>query len=225
MRILLVDDHRMVRVGLALQIEHLRPGAVVDHCESPEKARDMLRDPQPSYDVLVLDLGLPGFKELEALDYFRGLCEHIPCVVVSGQNLSPDDVSRCVHKGAYGVIPKTADAADVATAIDRLMAGDVWLPVSALSVESAKALPARPGVWSRAKVHITPRQGDVMRGLVLAKPKKVIARELGISSGTVKTHSDRIYEMFGVHSRGELVVELARRGIRINDLVDTSLKD
>ena len=220
MRILLVDDHTMFRVGLAMQVKLLRPGAVTLECEGPAQARKLLQESTLPFDVIVLDLGMPGFKGLEALAYFRGLCPEIPCAVVSGQELSSVEVGECVEKGAFCFIPKSADAAQVAQAIDCMVTGNAWLPASAVSVLGKGPSGRPPSVWSQAGLHITPRQAEVLRGLVQGKSNKVIARELGISDGTVKTHVDHIFEVLEVDSRSKVVIRLARLGIRIQDLVD-----
>ena len=101
MRILLVDDHTMFRMGLVMQLQLLRPEAQAVQCDSPQAARAHFDGLQPPFDVIVLDLGMPGFQRLEALSYFRGLCPEIPCVVVSGAE-DPQLVRDCVEMGAFG---------------------------------------------------------------------------------------------------------------------------
>ena len=221
MRILLIDDHTMFRMGLVLQLQQLKPEAHAVQCDSPQAAREMLGGDGVAFDVIVLDLGMPGFHRLEALSYFRGLCPEIPCVVVSA-NEDPQLVRECVEMGAYGFIPKSADAAQLAQALDCITSGDVWLPGSAVSAGSGNANVAPPTVWSQARVHITERQRDVLRGLVQGKTNKMIARDLGISDGTVKTHVTNLMELLEVNTRTQIVFELARQGIRIQDMVSTA---
>lgn len=217
MRILLVDDHTMFRMGLVMQLQQLRPEAQAVQCNSPQAARALLGEAGFPFDVIVLDLGMPGFHRLEALSYFRGLCPEVPCVVVSG-NEDPDLVRDCVEMGAFGFIPKSADAAQLSQALDCITSGNVWLPGSAVSVGPGGTAPA-PTVWSKARVHITERQRDVLRGLVQGKTNKMIARDLGISDGTVKTHVTNLMELLQVNTRTQIVFELARLGIRIEDMV------
>lgn len=217
MRILLVDDHTMFRMGLVMQLQQLRPEAQAVQCDSPQAARALFGEAGFPFDVIVLDLGMPGFHRLEALSYFRGLCPEVPCVVVSG-NEDADLVRDCVEMGAFGFIPKSADAAQLSQALDCITSGNVWLPGSAVSVGPGGTAPA-PTVWSKARVHITERQRDVLRGLVQGKTNKMIARDLGISDGTVKTHVTNLMELLQVNTRTQIVFELARLGIRIEDMV------
>lgn len=216
MRILLVDDHTMFRMGLVMQLQQLRPEAQAVQCDSPQAARALFGGAGFPFDVIVLDLGMPGFHRLEALSYFRGLCPEVPCVVVSG-NEDPQLVRDCVEMGAFGFIPKSADAAQLSQALDCITSGNVWLPDSAVSVGPGGPAPAT--VWSKARVHITERQRDVLRGLVQGKTNKMIARDLGISDGTVKTHVTNLMELLQVNTRTQIVFELARLGIRIEDMV------
>jgi DNA-binding NarL/FixJ family response regulator len=218
MRILLIDDHTMFRTGLVLQLQQLKPEAQVIPRDSPQAARALFDEPGALFDVIVLDLGMPGFQRLEALSYFRGLCPEIPCVVVSG-NEDPQLVRDCVEMGAFGFIPKSADAAQLTQALDCLTSGDVWLPGSAVSAGAGGPDKPAPTVWSQARVHITERQRDVLRGLVQGRTNKMIARDLGISDGTVKTHVTHLMELLQVNTRTQIVFELARQGIRIQDMV------
>lgn len=227
MRILLVDDHTMFRMGLVMQLQLLRPEAQAVQCDSPQAARAFFDGSGLPFDVIVLDLGMPGFHRLEALSYFRGLCPEIPCVVVSG-NEDPQLIRDCVEMGAFGFIPKSANAAQLSQALDCITSGNVWLPGSAVSAGPGGTNASAPTVWSKARVHITERQRDVLRGLVQGKTNKMIARDLGISDGTVKTHVTHLMELLQVNTRTQIVFELARLGIRIQDMVapplDGSLK-
>jgi DNA-binding NarL/FixJ family response regulator len=214
MRILLVDDHKIFLHTLKLALLQLQPSVEVVTCSGPTAARPLVEGRADAFDIILLDLNMPGFARLEALAYFRGLCPEIPCVVLSSSE-DPELVHGSVDMGAYGFVSKTAEFSQLEEALGRLVSGNVWLPASALSLHADTPLPDQ---WTRAGVHITARQRDVLRFLVQGKTNKMIARALGISDGTVKTHVAHLMEMLQVNTRTQIVFVLGRHGIRIQDI-------
>jgi DNA-binding NarL/FixJ family response regulator len=214
MRILLVDDHKMFVQALKLLLRELRPQAEVLLSHSPMEARTLIESRPEAFDIIFLDLKMPGFQRLEALSYFRGLCPEVPCVILTSDEDS-DLVLASVNMGAYAFVSKSAGLDSLQEPLDRVVSGNVWLPASAVSVNAPRT---SQDMWSRAGMRITARQRDVLRLLVQGKTDKMIARGLGISDGTVKTHMAHLRELLSVNTRTEIVYALARQGIRIQDI-------
>lgn len=220
MRVLLIDDHAIFRQGLCLLLTQIDPVLEVAQLANPCKlaaflAADMSRRP----DLAILDLHMPDFKGIEALSFFRKEAPDIPVVILTGDE-NPDTVKSCIDLGACAYVPKSADAEMLTEAMSRILEGGVWLPGSSLRVVSQDTAPPQPlpSAWSSCSVHVTARQRDVLHRVVQGKTNKVIGRELGISDGTVKTHLAHLMALLGVSTRTQLVYELARRGLKVDDL-------
>lgn len=219
MRALLIDDHPIFRRGLALTLTSLDPKAVIEHCVNLQGLQAALgRFGSEPCQLAMLDLYMPGFKACEALAYFRDLAPDVPVVVVSGDE-DPGTVRKCIDMGACGYVPKSVDPQVLTDAMERLLRGGVWLPGSSLGIVAPETWPAvrSPRGWA-GRLPITARQRDVLQRVVQGKTNKAIGRELGISDGTVKTHLAHLMAMLGVNTRTQIIYELARQGIRVEDI-------
>lgn len=220
MRVLLVDDHPIFRKGLAAVLTEVDPGVDIVHCASPQGLIALLqRDGAAWIDVAVMDLQMPGFKECESLTYFRELLPDVPVVVVS-QEEDPRVVRACIEMGACSYVPKSAEPTLLMDAMALILRGGVWLPGSSLRIVEPETQPVRRTSpdWAGQHLPVTARQRDVLRRVVQGKTNKVIGRELGISDGTVKTHLANLMAMLGVNTRTQIIYELARQGIRVEDI-------
>lgn len=220
MRVLLVDDHPIFRQGLAFLLTHLDPGVVVEHCVSPRELKEALQRPgQPPCHMATIDLRMPGFEGCEALAHFRELAPEVPVVVVSGDE-DPATVRACIDMGACGYVPKSAEPQVLMDAMQRILRGGVWLPGSSLRIVTPETTPAHKASreWADLRLPVTARQREVLQRVVQGKTNKIIGRELGISDGTVKTHLAHLMAMLGVNTRTQIIYELARQGIRVEDI-------
>lgn len=220
MRVLLIDDHSIFRHGLAMLLTHIDPDLQIEQLTSPRALPELLSQrPDLRPDLAILDLHMPDFNELGALRFFRDMAPDIPVVVLTGDE-QPDTVKACIDLGACGFVSKSADPDVLTEAMGRMLGGGVWLPGSSLRIVSPETVPTQvlPTGWSGCQVHLTARQRDVLQRVVQGKTNKVIARELGISDGTVKTHLAHLMAMLGVNTRTQLVYELARQGLKVDDL-------
>lgn len=211
---LLVDDHALVRAGMSMLLSSLSPDIDVSEAPDVDSALAILRD-QPDMTLVLLDLQMPGFVDLQALLHIRKHAEDVPVVVLSG-----DDREHLVHDaieaGAMGFIHKSIEPKAMLLALDVIMSGGVYLPQGVV-MRSAEAVTARPSPETTkqklAEMGITDRQADALFGVVQGKSNKVIARELHIAESTVKSHLIAVYNSFGVNTRTQLVYEVARRGL------------
>lgn len=208
--VLLVDDHGLVRAGIRTLIEHAIPGVVVFEAGDTQRAWDLLRE--QTIDVVFLDLDLAGRGS--GMELLQGIRDgDLPMrVVMLSATTDSATVMACIQAGASGYLPKASeDPAVLRVAIECTMAGGVYLPDSVLSPTSA----AQGGATADALSGLSPRTREVLAGVCQGLPNKMIARQLGISEGTVrKTYMTELLRHFGVARRTQLMCEVARRGIR-----------
>jgi DNA-binding NarL/FixJ family response regulator len=216
MNILVVDDHPLYRSGVAytLQMTGLDDVNAIE-CASLEAAFQRL-DAGLQADLLLLDLQMPGYAGLDSVRAVRSRRPEVPVLVLSGSE-DPAIVHDCIELGAFGFVSKSAGSDQFHAALTRVLSGGVYLPAASLSV-AEPASPAQQDAWSRLGARLTERQRQVLLGIVQGKPNKAIARDLGLSDTTVKSHVAHILDALVVSNRTEAVYALARAGISIRDL-------
>jgi DNA-binding NarL/FixJ family response regulator len=210
-RILIVDDHDLFRKGL----RHLLNGfdAELEIVEAADCDQAIALAGE-RFELVLLDLHMPRIAGLDALERVRPAFEASPIVVLSGED-DPRQVRRAIDAGAAGFIPKSSTPDVLRSALRLVLAGEVYLPAVALKGIDEGAGDAPTLTSSRFGEGLSERQVDVLRKAVQGKPNKVIARELGISEGTVKAHLSAAYRALGVHNRTEAVYAAARCGLQL----------
>jgi two-component system nitrate/nitrite response regulator NarL len=214
--ILLVDDHALFRSGLKFLLQQLDTGLVLD--EAGNCAQALERAAARRYDLVLLDLNMPGVSHLDALAALRDAVPDAPVVVLSGE-ADPNVVRAAIERGAMGFIPKSATPEVLIEALRLVLAHGVYLPLEVLTMSAPVAQPAAAvpagGDGAAAQPGLTPRQLEVLRYVIQGKPNKVIARELNLSEGTVKTHLSSVLRAFGARNRTEAVYAAAKQGLRL----------
>jgi DNA-binding NarL/FixJ family response regulator len=202
MRILLADDHDLFRAGLSMVLQGLGEGIDVTQAASLSEAI-AYADEFPEFDLALLDLNMPAMQGISGLRKFRQQFPGIPVVMVSASD-SPADAQQALDAGASGYIHKSSPPQVVLSALQLVMAGGVYVPPQALLRE---AVEPEPHSVEKGKLGgLTARQLDVLRLLAEGKPNKLIARELGLSEGTVKIHLSTIFRVLDVNNRTEAVL-------------------
>src|SRR5215468_2386464 len=200
-RVLVVDDHPVVRQGLRtfldLQDDITVVGEAVDGAGCVEEA-ERLRP-----DVVLLDLRMPGSDGVEAL---RGLRErgNPARVLVITSFPEPAAVLPAVRAGAAGYVYKDVDPPALAAAIRAVHAGHVLLHPDVARLLAAGESPT---------VHLTPRERDVLAGIARGRANREIARDLGLAEKTVKTHVSAILTKLGVQDRTQAALYAVRTGL------------
>ena len=159
-------------------------------------------------DLLLLDLNLPDGDGLDALAGLRAASG--ARLVVMSADKHPDTIRRALEAGASGYLPKTLNSVDMLAAVKEVLHGGIFVPASMLAAGSCAAVPQE-----LAMLGLSPRQTEVLSLLIEGEGNKRIARELGISEATVKAHISAVLLQFGVATRTQVVVEMARRGWRV----------
>jgi two-component system, NarL family, response regulator LiaR len=202
-RILLVDDHEMVRAGLRAFLDLQEDMEVVGEAGSGEQALALV--PGSSPDVVVLDLALPGMTGVEAV---RRLRENHPDVkVVALTSFAGQDmVLPAVRAGVAGYLLKDVGPEDLADALRAAAAGG-----SPLHPQVAATVMAT--VTAQADDPLTPREREVLRLIARGLSNRLIARELALAEKTVKAHVSAILAKLGVADRTQAALYAVRSGL------------
>ena len=211
MRVLVCDDHMLFGEGLRLLLQEMDAGVHVDICRAAEDGLAMVV--LTYFDVILLDWHLPALHGEAALLRFKEDAPSSLVVVMSGER-SQELVRQAVELGAAGFLSKDASREELTRAIRTILGGGIYLPALETGLRPDGPVGA-PRSLREAFPDLTVRQCDVLRAALRGSPSKVIARELGISVDTVRTHLKAIYLVLEVQSRAEAVFKVARSGIRI----------
>ncbi len=197
-KVLLVEDHTLLRESLMLLLDQRLPGHRWREAATLAAALSWLHN-EPDIDLVLLDLDLVDSRGVDTLRRVREAAPQVAVVVLSA-HAERDNVFAALDLGAAGFLPKTADAAQLLQGVQRVLEGGVIMP--------AAVAPARADLAGRPE--FSDRQRDVLRLLIEGKSNKLIARALNLSDATVKTHLQMIYRKLGVETRTQAVLAAAR---------------
>jgi len=215
MRILVVDDHPMMAEALALAMRTLERETEVETAGDLRSAITAAGD--NTFDLCLLDLGLPDCSGIDALTRLRDAIPALPVVVVSGAD-DAANVLAALDKGAMGYIPKTSPRNVLLSAVRLVASGGIYVPTEALKRE-AEAPPVPTAATTSAKtaadLGMSSRQREVLDLLLKGLPNKLIARKLDISENTTKIHVSSVLRALGVTSRTQALIAASRLGLRL----------
>jgi len=206
-RFLIVDDHPLFREALQLAIQSAYPEAEIVEASSIMAAQAALASEQP-FDLLLLDLTMPGTKGFDGLIELRAARPKQPILVVSAHE-DPRIIHEAMTCGAAGYISKSVRKRDLADAIQDVMAGLVVLPKGYVQ-PTAGAAPSRDADLAARVSSLTRQQLRVLQMVRQGMLNKQIAHELGVGETTIKAHVSEIMRKLNVVSRTQAVIEVAR---------------
>ena len=211
-RVLVVDDHLIVRQGLRLMLEEAGEDfELVGEAADGETAMTLVHDLQP--DVVLMDIRLPGLDGIDTLERMRASSPHIAVLILTTYN---EDalIVRGLRAGACGYLLKDTTRDALFRAIRTAARGELLLQpemmTRALS-HAERLTPAEP--HRRYELALTERERDVLVEVARGKRSKEIALQLGITENTVKGHLASIYGKLGVDSRASAVAIALERGL------------
>jgi two-component system response regulator NreC len=210
-RLLLVDDHAVVRSGLRMLLETQPDVEIVGEAESGNEAIAKARALQP--DVIVMDIMLPDLSGIEAT---RRIHAESPRVAIVALTIQEDEqyFFEMLTAGASGYVPKRAAPEDLLTAIRAAHRGEVFLyPSLAKTLVKDFVTRAETIKGPTAMDGLTPREREVLTYLAEGSSNDEIAGVLNISVNTVMRHRENIMQKLNLHSRAELVKYAIRKGL------------
>lgn len=205
-RVVVADDHPVVRFGVRNMLEHDPAFQIVGEAGDGDEAITQTLELEP--DVLLLDVQMPRLPGLEAM---RAIMDRSPRVkiIILTSTVSTQQVIEALQIGARGIVLKDSVASDLTTAMRAVLSGDYWIGgervmnlVAALNnlMKQAAAAP------ERKTYGLTPRELDVVMCIVEGCSNKDVARQFAISEETVKRHLSNIFDKTGVSTRLELAL-------------------
>ncbi len=214
LRILVIDDHTLFRVGLQGLLEH-RGIEVIAAVGDGQEGLTLAEELRP--DVVLLDMRMPGGLDgLAVLRHLRQTGLRMPIAMLTTSS-NEQDLVEALRSGAQGYLIKDMEPDDLVLALRDIVAGKTVVapdlaPVLAKVVQGESVIARDPSPFSE----LTPRESEILVLLAEGQSNKAIARNLGISDGTVKLHVKAILRKLGVHSRVEAAVIAVEQGLRAN---------
>jgi two-component system, NarL family, response regulator NreC len=209
-RLLLVDDHAVVRSGLKMLLENERDVEIVGEASSASEAMDAAARLKPN--VILMDIGLP---DLSGIDATREIKKHTADVSIVALTIHEDEeyFFRMLEAGASGYVPKRAAPEELLTAIRAAAIGQVYLYPSLAKLLVRDFLEGGRAAVEQASSDLTDREQEVLTYLAEGASNEEIAASLVISPNTVARHRENIMRKLNLHSRAELVRYAIRKGI------------
>jgi two-component system, NarL family, nitrate/nitrite response regulator NarL len=205
MRLLLIEDHAMIRQGLGLLLRQLYPDLVVREASTAREGLQLL-DAEDPFDIILLDFYLPDTSGGAMVqDYVTR--SGAPVVILSGSN-NPQDIAAAMKAGAKGYIVKSSKPATLHHVLELTLAGESFFPWESAGGEAAVPRSA-PEPVERAvgePADLTDRQRQILKLVAQGKSNKEIARALDILEGTVKAHLRFLMKHLNAKNRTQLAV-------------------
>jgi two-component system NarL family response regulator len=203
-RVLVADDHPVVRHGIIANVKPQPDMIVVAEAGDGIEALALIKEASP--DVVLLDLRMPRMDGLDVLAEMK--IARLPCKVIIMTTFdSEEDVKRAMKAGARGYLLKDSTQEEILEAIRRVSLGETYLPARIVQ-KVAEGM---------RKPELSPRQVEVLQWVAAGKSNKEIGAQLLIAEGTVKTHMKKVLEKLAVVGRTAAIREAVHRGlVRLN---------
>jgi len=215
MRVLLIDDHALVRRGM----EELLRSRGVEVVASAGSGEDGIRQAQSLQpDIILLDIKMPGLSGIETLARLRELGLAMPVVMLT-MSREDADLQGALRSGAQGYLLKDMDPEELLPALEAILRGDnvvakEMVGTLARIVQGNGPQTSKETTPSEAPfADLTPRELEILEYVASGLSNKMIARELNITDGTVKLHVKAILRKLGLHSRVEAAVLAVEHGL------------
>lgn len=212
MRVLLADDHRIVRDGLRWMLSGEPDVEIVGEASDGQQLLDALDGDDAEIDVVILDIQMPGVGGLDALQRLGGnrRVTTRPAIMILSMHQEPAVVRRAIELGAAGYLLKSSTREELLAALRYVAAGDSYVQAEItgmlLDQVAGRSDPS-------ALVALTAREVDVLRLVATGLANKEIAARLGVGEATVKTHLKGIFARLGATNRTEAVTTALRLGL------------
>lgn len=209
-RLLLVDDHAIMRDSLAYLLDLQPDLRVTGRAGTLGEARTQLTD----VDVALLDLDLPDGYGADLIHELRRVSPQAVSLIVTGSS-SMIDHARAIERGASGILMKTAPISEILDAIRRICAGEILHSPAEITafLQTAKHQRVIEADRERVLAELTPREMQLLEALAKGLSDQEIAERLFVSPRTVQTQMTRLYDKLGTDSRLQTLILAVRHGI------------
>ena len=213
-KLLVIEDHALVREGLVQTLRQLAEVVDISAVADYDGAVTLLEN-GTNYDLILLDLGLPGIDGLSCLKAFRQRYPETPVVILSAYD-DAQTVSKAMKCGAASFVPKTYSSERLLAVLRDVLSGQVSTPDLALTGPVAISPQVKDGGRANpSDFGLSERRAEVLGLMASGKSNRDIAKLLGLTEGTVKVHLTAIFKALRVSSRTQAMVVVARRRIRL----------
>ncbi len=209
-RVMLVDDHDVVRAGIRALIDAQPDMSVVAEASNATQALTLLPEVQP--DVVLMDITMPGIDGLEAARLARERCPSAAVLALTIHE-GREYFFAMLNAGASGYIPKSAAADELMIAIRAVARGEVYLHSSVAQLLLQDHLRRGRGEGEEGMGSLTERENEVLTLVAEGLSNREIGEQLGISAKTVARHRENIMRKLGLHSRTQLVKYAIKMGL------------
>jgi len=206
-RLLIVEDHHLVRTGLRNIITDAGGIEIVGEAESGERAIQLNREREPH--VILMDIGLPGLSGFETSERILAARPDVRIIVLTA-HAQPPFPARLLDMGAAGYLTKACDAEELVRAIRKVHDGERYI---GSEIAQQLAVSLLPGAPQSPFQELTPRELEVALMLARGMKPTEIGKRMNVSPKTVSTHKYRVYEKLGVDSEVALLREAIRYGV------------
>jgi DNA-binding NarL/FixJ family response regulator len=215
-RLVLVEDYKLVRIGLRSVLNEDPRIEVVGEAETGEQGIELVKQLKP--DLVILDLGLPGIDGIEVTKVIKNMDENIKVVILTSHEVE-DEVLAALSAGANAYCLKEITSSRLIEVVKSVYEGAAWLDpaIAGMALEmfsSSGALRSRgAAAGSRADLQLTERETQVLTLLVEGKSNSEIADSLSVSVHTAKAHVCSILQKLSVHDRVQAAVKAVKENL------------
>ena len=206
MRVLIADDHTLVRAGLTSLIARLPEMEVVAEAADGRQALRLVRDLQP--DIVLMDIAMPGLNGLESAERIHGIHPKIKIIILS-MHASEEYVAQALKAGASGYLLKDAATAELEMALKSVSMGQFYLSPAISRQVVDNFLRGGPTGLDL----LTPRQREILQLIAEGKGTRDIAETLHLSVKTVETHRAQLMDRLDIHDVAGLIRYALKKGL------------
>lgn len=207
-RALIADDHELFRSGMKQLLVDVLSAQDVREAETMDQALEILTN-EGGGDLVLVDWRMPGMSGAESLAALRDGFPEAKVAVISAWE-ERADILAALGAGVHGYIPKSLPSAQIATALQGILDGRIYVPAAMGKRDGGPETGGGSAKLDQDK--LTLRQKDVLAELLKGQASKEIARTLDIAEGTVKIHLAAIYRALGVRTRAEAIAKMSKAG-------------
>ena len=212
--VIVADDHPLFRTAIKEALKASQGETTFLEASSFETLQELVEKNQ-DVDLVLLDLHMPGVSGFSGLVYLCKRYPSVPVVIISA-NEDPVVIQRALDHGAAGFIPKSSNLKTITSAINDILMGEVWAPVSKQSNLPGNNVSEL--ALAERMAQLTPQQFKVLMMVSKGLLNKQIAYDMGISEATVKAHVTAIMHKLGVSNRTQAVLAASKLDVTMPDL-------